>query len=91
MQFLGKINPNFRYVPLRQLQKVIRDELTKPKTALVTTKDFLPHAWPEFEKVMREDRGLLFHHNYYRQEEDTSIPQEPSGLVIVSGMKPEYT
>ena len=91
VQFLWKINPNFRYVPFRNLQKVIWDELTKPKTALVTTKDFLPHVWPEFENVMRANRSLLFHHNYHRREEDTSIPQDPTRLVIVSGLKLEYS
>ena len=91
IRFFFKININFRYFPLRNIRNVIREELSQSKTALVTTKDFLPDVWPEFEEATRVNTSLHFVHNYHRQEEDTAILQKPASLMVESSLKPEYT
>ena len=89
--FLFKININFRFFPHRSIRNVVREELAKPKTAFVTTKDFLPDVWPEFEEAMKANTSLHFVHNYHRQGEDTSILQKGASLMVESTLKPEYT
>ena len=42
IRFFWKMNINLRFFSLDDLRSVIREELTKARTALVTTKDFLP-------------------------------------------------
>ena len=80
------MNINFRYFPLNNLRKVVREELTKPRTALVTTQGFLPLLWPESEEAMKMIKSLCFVHNYHRREEDTSIFQLRTSLLVVSAL-----
>ena len=87
---LRGLNRRLKYVPVDQLATYVRNHLTKPNTALISTEAMLGVLWKEFEKAMEEDPKLKFSHNLFSPQ-DTTIANRDSRLQIVSGMKPEYT
>ena len=87
---LRSLNHRLKYIPVDQLASYVRKDLSKPRTAVLTTEAGLGLLWKEFEKTMEEDRGIKFSHNLFSPV-DSTIANRDSRLQIVSGMKEEYT
>ena len=85
------LNQRLKYFPAEQLGSYVRNELRKEKTALLSTEEMLPLLWKEFEKAMRENRGLKFSHNYFSPEDDPTITRKGARVIVGSGMKSEHT
>ena len=90
VKLLFNIRAHAQVFPANQLDTVIVEELTKPKTALVTTKAHLPTIWPAFQRAMRQNRSLVFKNNYDLSS-DESLPAHLDGIVVGSRMNRSFT
>ena len=83
---LRSLNRRLKFIPVDQLASYVRNDLTNPNTALLTTEAGFGSLWVEFEKAMKEDRRIKFSHNLFSPV-DTTIANRDSRLQILSGMK----
>ena len=81
---------NARAFPADQLDTIIAEELTRPETALVTTKAHLPNIWPAFERAMKQNRSVTFKNNY-EISDDESLPGRKDGIMVGIGLNRSFT
>ena len=88
LHLMWNLRSKFWPFPLSDLAPYVRNQLSQPKTALLTSEYFLPVIWKEFERAMKEDRNLKFSHNYYSPG-DTTLTNRGSRLLITAGVNYE--